>query len=879
MFASNPRTKVLSRVKALGVVGALLLLTLPSQAFAAAPATIHLTVHYQRPAEDYTNWNLWLWKNVIVGNDQGEDAQDKAFSPAEGSAFTESDAFGKVFKADITDMNSFDNVGIIVRKGAWVSKDISVNRFITNFDASGNAEVWIVQDDATIYTAAPALGKSMKSAKLDDFRAISVDLSQKILLSGSGDEGFTITGGLKVASVTALVGSAAGATRVQLNVDSDATIGSDYTVTQTSFGSVKVTAGKIIESDGFNARYLYTGNDLGNAYSAASTTFRVWAPTASAVSLLTYPKASTPSTEAKVIPMASSAKGTWVVTLTGDQDGTIYDYRVTLGNTINDAVDPYVRATTANGEHGVVVNLSKTYPANWKNSKPAFSGKATDAVIYELHVRDLSQDSSSNIPTAHKGKYLALTDVKTSMGDSTKTGVSAIKDLGVTHVELQPIFDYASVDELNPSFNWGYDPQNYNVPEGSYSSNPSNPTARITELKSGIQALHDQGLRVMMDVVYNHVFAPAGFSQEKIVPGYFFRKNADGSLTNGSGCGNDVASERPMVRKFIVDSAKYWATQYNMDGFRFDLMGLIDLTTMQQVRSELTKINPTILIIGEGWDMGTLPDAIRSNQKNIDKLPGIAAFNDELRDGVKGSVFNSTDNGFATGKATAAQSVQAGIVGNVFYSREVLGKWFTNDPTQSVNYVEAHDNLTLFDKLTASVSGATPAKIEALDRLSASIALLAQGVPFMQAGQEFLRSKNGDSNSYKSSDAINSIKWDLRAKNASTVNYYKGIIALRKAHPAFRLATTPLVQKNLTFIKAPTGVIAYSLKGAAVKDSWGSIVVVHNPGASSATVTLPSKGDWKVVVQGAKAGVKVIQTLKSATKVSVPAMSTLVVEK
>lgn len=876
MSMKYPPTNAFTRIMTLVLAGTLVLLGAPLQASAATMSTVHLTVHYQRPADDYTDWNLWIWKNIIVGNDQGADTQDKSFSPAEGSAFTGSDSFGKVFKADITGMDGFDNVGIIVRKGAWLSKDISTNRFITQFDASGNAEVWLIQGDPTIYTSLPAPVKSIKAATLDDFRTISVDLSQKMTLTGSGDEGFSITGGAKVSSVKALDASAAGTTRVLLTLDSDTTLGGDYTLSQKDFGSAKVTAGKIIESDAFNARYLYTGNDLGNTYTATSTAFRVWAPTANAVSLLTYV---TPNAEPTVIPMTASDKGTWITTLSGDQNGTIYDYRVTLGSGINDAVDPYVRAATANGLHGVVVDLSKTNPANWKSAKPAFSGKATDAVIYELHIRDLSMDASSAVPTAHKGKYLALTDVNTATADNTKTGVAAIKDLGVTHVELQPIFDYASVDELSPSFNWGYDPQNYNVPEGSYSSDPSKPAVRITELKSGIQALHNQGLRVMMDVVYNHVFASQAFSEEKIVPGYFFRTNADGSLTNGSGCGNDVASERPMVRKFIVDSVKYWASQYNMDGFRFDLMGLIDLKTMQQLRAELTKINPTILIIGEGWDMGTLPDAIKSNQKNIDKLPGIAAFNDELRDAVKGSVFNSADNGFATGKTTATTSTQAGIVGNVFYSRSVLGKWITTDPTQSVNYIEAHDNLTLFDKLTASVPNASAGKIESLDRFSASIALLAQGVPFLQAGQEFLRSKGGDSNSYKSSDAVNSIKWNLRSKNASTVNYYKGLLAIRKAHPEFRLSTTSQVRKGLTFIKAPSGVIAYALNGAAVKDSWSSTVVVHNPNAKAATILLPSKGNWNIVVQGLSAGVKPIQTLTGANSVSVPATSTLVVQR
>jgi pullulanase len=575
--------------------------------------------------------------------------------------------------------------------------------------------------------------------------------------------------------------------------------------------------------------------------------------------------------------MSADAKGTWVTTVRGDLNGTIYNYRVNVGGVAREAVDPYVRASTINGIHGVVVDLSKTNPKSWTSAKPAFSGKSTDAVIYELHIRDLSMDASSNIPTTHKGKYLALTDVKTTTTKGALTGVNAIKDLGVTHVELLPVFDFASVDEAAPTFNWGYDPQNYNVPEGSYSTNPSNPQTRITELKSAVQALHNDKLRVMMDVVYNHVYNASDFSEERIVPGYFFRTNADGTLANGSGVGNDVASERPMVRKFIVDSVKYWASQYHFDGFRFDLMGLLDITTMQEVRKTLDAIDPNILIIGEGWDMGTLAAADRANQKNIALLKGISAFNDELRDGIKGSVFDSADLGYATGKVNQIGHVKAGIAGNIAYGNAIEGNWTTKDPTQSVNYVESHDNLTLFDKLTASVK--SPEKIETLDRFSASIALLAQGVPFIQAGQEFLRSKNGDSNSYKSSDLINSLKWDLRAKNQKTVNYYKGLIALRHSHPIFRMSSAAQVRKNLVFLKEPNNVIGYDLNGNGLKDSWKSILVFHNPNVAAVKVLLPKKADWKVVVQGASAGNKVLATLKGAASVTVQGQSTLVLEK
>ncbi|MDP1706606.1 MAG: type I pullulanase, partial [bacterium] len=720
---------------------------------------------------------------------------------------------------------------------------------------------------------------TIKSASVDGFRQITVNLSQKLNLTGSGNEGFTLSGGLTVTSVLAMNGTATSASKVQLNLDADVTLGKTYTVTHPIFGKVETTPGQIMYSTGFNSRFIYTGDDLGNTYARDHTKFRVWAPTATAVNLATYPKPNSTEGEGVVTAMTPDLKGTWITSLKGDHNGTIYNYRVTVGGIEREAVDPYVRATTINGLHGVVVDLNKTNPKKWSKAKPAFSGKSTDAVIYELHVRDLSMDSSSSIPAAHKGKFRALPDLKTTAPTGGKTGVNAIKDLGVTHIELLPIFDYASVDEAHPTFNWGYDPQNFNVPEGSYSTNPNNPDSRIVELKAAVQALHEDKLRVMMDVVYNHVYSASDFSEEKIVPGYFFRTNTDGTLSNGSGCGNDVASERPMVRKFIVDSVKYWATQYHMDGFRFDLMGLLDITTMQQIRKELNKIDPTILIIGEGWDMGTLPSGERANQKNISKLTGIAAFNDQIRDGIKGSVFEGTDTGYATGKFSRIDDVKIGVVGNTRYSKDLIGNWMTNDPAQSVNYVEAHDNLTLFDKLTVSVPEASAQKIAALDRFSASIALLSQGVPFMQAGQEFLRSKNGDGNSYQSSDAINSLKWGLRTKNAVTVNYYKGLILLRKSHPAFRMSTTAAVKKNLTFLKAGNNVIAYSLNGLASKDGWSSIVVVHNPNTGAATINLPVKGNWKIVVQGSSAGVKTIKTLKSAHSVSVPGQSTLVLEK
>jgi pullulanase len=589
---------------------------------------------------------------------------------------------------------------------------------------------------------------------------------------------------------------------------------------------------------------------------------------------VTYAAADGSTSSGVLTSMTSSVNGTWTAELTGDKNGLIYNYRVTVNGAINEAVDPYVRATTINGVRGVVVDLDKTDPTGWSTKKPAFSGKATDAIIYELHVRDLSMDPSSGIPAVNRGKYSAFT-VLNSAYNGIKTGVSAIKELGVTHVELLPIFDYASVDEAAPTFNWGYDPMNYNVPEGSYSSDPKNPTARITELKAAIQAMHSQGLRVNMDVVYNHVYAASNFSQELIVPGYWFRTDESGNLTNGSGCGNDVASERPMVRKFIVDSVKYWASEYNLDGFRFDLMGLMDIQTINEVTAELKKIDPTIIIIGEGWDMGTLPSELRANQKNISKLNNVAFFNDQIRDGLKGSVFTPADPGWATGKLTARSDVTAGIVGNTEYSVDMAAKWITQSPAQSVNYVESHDNLALADKITASVKGVTPAGIAQLSHFATSVAFLSQGVPFMQAGQEFLRSKNGDENSYKSSDEVNSLKWSTKSKYVATTKYFQGLIALRKAHPAFRMSTTAQLKANLKFIPTTNDLIAYTLNGAAVKDSAKTILVIHNPNLGTSTLTLPTKSKWSVLVKGAVAGKKAIETLNTKT-ISIQGQSTMV---
>ena len=766
-------------------------LTFPNLAVAANPSIIKLTVHYQRPAGDYANWNLWLWRNLGSGTDVEVDKN--------GVKFTDEDDYGKFVKIEINDMDKFENIGIIVRKGEWAAKDVSADRFINKFNSDGTAEVWLRQADPIIYYTKP-------------------------------------TGEVPVSAAS--------------------------------------EASKLYDSPEFVQKYTYSGDDLGNTYNNNETRFRVWAPTATAVNLVTYKNQNDSETLGVETPMSKDINGTWITTLTGDKSGLIYMYRVNVGGVTNEAIDPYVRAVTLNGARGVVLDLSKTNPANWKRTKPTFSGRATDAVIYELHVRDLSMDASSGVSAKNKGKFLAFTETNTNY-KGQKTGVAAIKELGVTHVELLPIFDFASVNESKPSFNWGYDPMNYNVPEGSYSSNPANPTARIIELKQAIQSMHNQNLRVNMDVVYNHVYNASSFSEELIVPGYFFRTDESGNLTNGSGCGNDVATERPMVRKFIVDSVKYWASEYNLDGFRFDLMGLMDIDTINEITAELAKIDSTIIVIGEGWNMGTLPEEQRANQINISKLNNVAHFNDQIRDGLKGSVFNSTDNGWATGKLSASGDVFAGIVGNTDYSSSFFPKWMTTAPTQSVNYVESHDNMTLADKISSSVRAATPDRVAQLSRFASSIAFLAQGVPFLQAGQEFLRSKNGNDNSYNADDATNSLKWSTKLKNTITTKYYQGLFTLRTAHPAFRMTDTEQVKSNLKFLNVAKNVIAYSLNGKAVKDSASTILVIHNGNSGPTTVNLPNTKKWSVLVKGNIAGNKAIEVV-TGNKINIAGQTTMV---
>ena len=595
-----------------------------------------------------------------------------------------------------------------------------------------------------------------------------------------------------------------------------------------------------VRSNDFDNYFSYDG-ELGALYEKEGTLLRVWTPTAKSVEVWIYADDSFKGPSTK-IEMVQKPKGIFEAYLTGDQHGTIYVYKILfLNNRESISVDPYARATTVNGMKSVIADLNRTNPDGWGERLPAF-GLPEEAIIYELHIRDFSISETSGI--VNKGKFLGLTEKNTQNASGRKTGLDYLIDLGITHIQILPMFDYATVDEANltePQYNWGYDPLNYNVPEGSYSTDPFDPFNRIFEVKQMIRTLHDNGLRVIMDVVYNHVYDPKDQALERTVPGYFYRYNADGSLANGTGVGNDTASERHMMRKYIIDSVKYWAKEYHLDGFRFDLMGIHDSVTMNAIREALDKIDPSIIIIGEGWEMSTpLPEDLKASQRNAQAMPRIAHFNDSIRVALKGSDFgDEKDRGFISGKNYLEDLLLRNIKGAMHLSSHSSYV----DPEQVIQYVEAHDNLTLYDKLLRSNPDDSEEVRIKRHTLATSIVLLSQGVPFIHGGQEFLRTKAGVANSYQSPDEINQFEWERVTTYQESVAYVKGLIALRKSEYLFRLHTHEEIDTHFTMLSENFNIVAFSLTNSEKK-----YIVIFN-GNRSDVIFRIQKGKYAILVE------------------------------
>lgn len=654
------------------------------------------------------------------------------------------------------------------------------------------------------------------------------------------------------------------------------------------------------ESKEFNEKYNYDG-ELGVIYSKNSSEFKLWAPLAEQVELVLYGNDYNALESNKtIIKMNRENRGVWRVKIDEDLSGKYYNYLVRNNGKTYESVDPYAKAVSINGEKSMVIDMESTNPKGWSNDKKPILNDVTDSIIYEAHIRDLTKDEASGVIKALRGKYIgAVLENSKIKGTSITTGLDHLKELGITHIHLLPVFDYGSIDERYDSpdnYNWGYDPQNYNVPEGSYSTNPYEGAVRISEFKEMVYKFHQAGIRVVMDMVYNHTYnleSPLNLT----VPGYYYRKDQYGRYSNGSGCGNETASERYIFRKYMIDSVLYWAKEYHIDGFRFDLMGLHDLETMRIIRNELNKVDKSIIMYGEGWTCYDTPlnineSAVKNNICKFDDLQ-IAAFSDDARDSIKGSVFLKESLGFVNGGDNYEESIKYTICASTKHDEIDLSKvvysksFWANEPYQTITYDSAHDNNTLFDKLRMSCKDENEEELLKMNKLAAAIVLTSQGISFLHEGEEFARVKEnleGEiiENSYNSSDYTNELKWLRKQRYIDLFNYYKGLIKLRKEYKAFRMNSNKEIQNNISFMAKgnefkDNHIVGYIINIEDYNDSYSKIAVIFNANKYNVEVDL-DEGKWNMLVDGEKADSEVQYKIEDSI-VNVSARSALILIK
>ncbi len=623
----------------------------------------------------------------------------------------------------------------------------------------------------------------------------------------------------------------------------------------------------------------YSGDDLELKVDAQGTHFALWSPKATEVKVYIYDTdRNTSATDS--LDMKLTTNGVWRTSVPQNLIGKFYTFRIKHeGKWLDETPGVWAKAVGTNGRRAAIIDFATTNPIGWDADKgPALKSPA-DAIIYEMHHRDFSVHPTSSI--VNKGKFLALTETATSNPTGESTGIEHLKELGITHIHILPSFDYNSVDEANlpaNGYNWGYDPLNYNAPEGSYSTNPSDPTVRVREMKEMVKKLHDNGIGVIMDVVYNHTAANDDSNFSLTAPGYYYRHRQDGTYSDASGCGNETASERQQMRDYIVNSVKFWAKEYHIDGFRFDLMAIHDIETMNAVSKALHEINPNIIIYGEGWTAGDspLPTEQRALKEHVAKLNGIAVFSDDIRDAIKGHYSNAADKGFATGKPGNEETVKIGIVAStahpqIDYSKGNNSKFpYASSPLQIVNYVSCHDDLSLTDKLAKSMLGSTETQRQRAARLAQTIVFTSQGIPFMFAGEEIFRDKKGVHNTYKSPDSVNAIDWNLKHSNNDHFNYYRQLVALRKSHPAFRMTTAEDIAHHIVFDKeSRPNVISYSIIDNANGDPWREIKLVFNGNTDPVEVKIP-RGNWEIIARDGQLNADGLDTTRGGKLIVAP---------
>ncbi|MDE7321924.1 MAG: type I pullulanase [Lachnospiraceae bacterium] len=842
---------------------------------------IVVKLHYSRSDNNYTDWNVWAWP-------EGKGGTQYDFESENGDMVATAKFEGR----------SIGALGYRIRKGNWAEDDpIKDDRYIDLSNIlSGTVHYYVESgkfDGTMAMEEDVLLGSKVLSAKYNQ------NTNRITVVIGGYDAVGDINDLFTVKSYNNTVIPITKVTKRDnsyvLSIDTDLSgideVVKSYFVTFDGY-DYKITMPVAYSSAEFENNYTYDGDDLGATWSRSSTTFKLWAPTADKVQVKLY-KSGTEGADdlIEVLDMERGDKGVWILEKDGDLNGTYYTYNVTVDGRDTEACDPYARTTGVNGNRAMVINLDATNPEGWASDRGPNAGMSyTDSIIYELHVRDFSIKENSGISDEHKGKFLGLIESGTTNPNGQPTGLDYLTDLGVTHIHLLPSYDYATVDETKldtPQFNWGYDPKNYNVPEGSYSTDPYNGEVRVKEMKQMIKTLHDNNINVIMDVVYNHVYDADQFCFNQIVPKYFSRTNADGSYSNGSGCGNDTASERAMVKKYIVDSVNYWADEYHIDGFRFDLVGLLDTETINEVVDTVHEKHPDAVFYGEGWTLGTAVSKegyTMATQANAAYTPKFAYFSDTIRDLLKGSN-DEVSLGFVSG-LTGKESNMA----DCFQATA----WWSKNPAQIVNYASCHDNYTLKDKLNATAGKTnTEADVIRMNNLAAAIYMTAEGIPLIHAGEEILRTKTDEDgniihNSYNSPDSVNQIKWeDLdKAEYRAVRDYYKGLIEFRKNHAALRLDSAEAVKENVKYHWVTNEVIMFVINGkdSVADEVSDGIVIIFNATNSNKSVNLYDaqygieKGTWNVCINDDKAGTKILSTVSDGSVTVAPISATVLVK-
>ncbi|MBB6428402.1 type I pullulanase [Algisphaera agarilytica] len=791
-----------------------------------------LILHYHRPDGDYDRWNAWVW------TDSGE---------GKSYAFEQETDFGRV--AIIPVDHHPDRYGFIVRRGNWVLKDIDRDRFVSPDKTNTKrrvTEVWVNSGDPEVYVDGQAIDLSPKliAAFLDSPKQLALasttplksrDLIEAVLQTEAGD----IALGSIQRSKTPSPGSVAYTVRLKSEVDA-ASLNAPLTLAIPDYDPMTVYARAVLDDPSLAPLDV----ELGPVTNAEQTTFTTWSPVASSVDLLIYEDGIDSKPSQTLALERKSDHGVWQATVAGDLHNVPYQFRFTSYGQQRTVADIHCKAALPGSDFSVAVDLDRTNPEGWDTHQPPRLAQPTDEVIYEIHVRDFSM-TDPNTPEHHKGKYLGLiTPGVTEPGEeSVTTGIAHLKELGVTAVHLLPIHDFGN-DRHN--YNWGYWTSLFNVPESDYSTTPDDPANTIRELKTAIKVLQDSDIRVILDVVYNHTSSSFEYSPfDQTIPNYFFRTNPDGSLRNDAGVGNSVADERLMVRKYIVDSLKYWVTEYKIDGVRFDLLGTHHPETVQNISDELYALRPDLTIYGEPWTGGGPIYFGKGAQRGM----GVAVFNDHLRNAVRGDL-DGTATGFATGPNGDTHAIRNGVAGAI--------DDFSDSPTESINYVSAHDNRTLWDKIEYTHPNASEEEKRAMHKLSLGIVLTSQGIPFLHGGVDMARTKGGHHNSYNQGDEVNAFGWDRKEQYRDVHEYVAGLIELRREHPALRLTTRAQVRNNLKFLKnTPEGVVAYTLNGQNVGDDWDKILIIYNGQPTAESVKLPPAA-WRVVVDAHTAGTETL---------------------